>query len=32
LPSGNWRSVTEGEILQGTIDIPSLQVRIFERL
>ena len=32
LPSGNWWSVTEGEILQGTIDIPSLQVRIFERL
>lgn len=32
LPSGNWRSVTEGEILQGTIHIPSLQVRIFERL
>ncbi len=32
LPSGNWRSVTEGEVLQGTIYIPSLQVRIFERL
>ena len=32
LPLGNWRSVTEGEILQGTIYIPSLQVRIFERL
>ena len=32
LPYGNWRSVTEGEILQGTIHIPSLQVRIFERL
>lgn len=32
LPSGNWRSVIEGEVLQGTIYIPSLQVRIFERL
>jgi len=32
LPSGNWHSVTEGEILHGTIHIPSLQVRIFERL
>ena len=32
LPSGNWQSVTEGEVLQGTINIPSLQVRIFERL
>jgi cyclomaltodextrinase len=32
LPSGNWRSVTEGEILQGSIHIPSLQVRIFEPL
>jgi len=32
LPFGNWRSVTEGEVLQGTIYIPSLQVRIFERL
>ena len=32
LPSGNWRSVTEGEVLQGTIYMPSLQVRIFERL
>jgi len=32
LPSGNWRSVTEGGVLQGTIYIPSLQVRIFERL
>jgi len=32
LPSGNWRSVTEGEILQGSIYVPSLQVRIFEHL
>jgi len=32
LPSGNWQSVTEGEVLQGTINIPSLQVRIFEHL
>jgi glycosidase len=32
LPSGNWHSVTDGKILQGTIYIPSLQVRIFERL
>ena len=32
LPSGNWRSVTKGEVLQGTIYISSLQVRIFERL
>jgi glycosidase len=32
LPFGNWRSVTEGEALRGTIYIPSLQVRIFERL
>jgi len=32
LPSGNWRSVTEGEILQDSIHIPSLQVRILERL
>jgi glycosidase len=32
LLSGNWRSVTEGEVLQGTIYIPALQVRIFERL
>ncbi len=32
LPCGNWRSVTEGETSQGTIYIPSLQVRIFERL
>ncbi|MBA7625750.1 1,4-alpha-glucan branching enzyme GlgB [subsurface metagenome] len=32
LPFGNWRSVTEGEVLQGTIYIPSLQVKIFERL
>jgi len=32
LPFGNWRSVTEVEVLQGTIYIPSLQVRIFERL
>jgi len=32
LPFGNWRSVTEGEVLQGTIYISSLQVRIFERL
>ena len=32
LPVGNWRSVTEGEIFQGTIYVPSLQVRIFERL
>jgi len=32
LPSGNWRSVTEVEVSQGTIYIPSLQVRIFERL
>jgi len=32
LPFGNWRSVTEGEVLQGTIQIPSLQVKIFERL
>jgi glycosidase len=32
LPSGNWYSVTEGEILQGTLHIPSLQVRIFEHL
>ncbi|GAF86809.1 unnamed protein product, partial [marine sediment metagenome] len=32
LPFGNWRSVTEGEVLQETIYIPSLQVMIFERL
>jgi glycosidase len=32
LPSGSWRSVTEGEVLQGTIYIPALQVRIFEHL
>jgi len=32
LPYGNWRSVTEGEVLQGTIYIPALQVRIFKRL
>ncbi len=32
LPFGNWRSVTEGEVLQGTIYITSLQVKIFERL
>jgi len=32
LPSGNWQSVIEGGVLQGTIYIPSLQVRIFERL
>lgn len=32
LPSGNWRSVTEGEILQESMLIPSLQVRIFESL
>jgi glycosidase len=32
LPSGNWRSVTEVEVSQGTIYIPSLQVRIFKRL
>lgn len=32
LPFGNWRSVTEGEVLQGTVYIPSLQVMIFERL
>ncbi|MEA3454220.1 MAG: alpha-amylase, partial [Candidatus Caldatribacteriota bacterium] len=32
LPYGNWRSVTEGEILQDSIHIPSLQVRILERL
>jgi len=32
LPSGNWHSVTEGEVLQGSIHIPSLQVRIFEHL
>jgi len=32
LPCGNWRSVTEGEVLQGTIYIPALQVRIFIRL
>jgi glycosidase len=32
LPSGNWRSVTKGEVLRGTIFISSLQVRIFERL
>ena len=32
LPYGNWRSVTKGEVLQGTIYISSLQVRIFERL
>jgi len=32
LPFGNWRSVTEGEVLQGTTYISPLQVRIFERL
>ncbi|MGB6371412.1 MAG: alpha-amylase family glycosyl hydrolase [Atribacterota bacterium] len=32
LPYGNWRSVTKGEVLQGTIYISPLQVRIFERL
>jgi len=32
LPLGNWRSLTEREIFQGTIDIPSLQIKIFERL
>jgi len=32
LPFGNWQSVTEGEVLQGTIYIPSLKVRIFEHL
>ncbi|MBE9593797.1 MAG: pullulanase, partial [Proteobacteria bacterium] len=32
LPFGNWRSVTEGEVLQETIYISPLQVRIFERL
>jgi glycosidase len=32
LPSGNWRSVTEVEVSQGTVYIPSLQVRIFKRL
>jgi len=32
LPYGNWQSVIEGEVLQGTIYVPSLQVRIFERL
>ena len=32
LPFGNWQSVTKGEVLQGTIYILSLQVRIFERL
>lgn len=30
LPPGIWRSVTEGETLPGTINIPSLQVKIFE--
>jgi glycosidase len=32
LPYGNWQSVIEGEVLQGTIYVPSLQVKIFERL
>jgi len=32
LPSGNWRFITEGEVLQETIYISPLQVRIFERL
>jgi len=32
LPYGNWRFVTEGEVLQGTIYISPLQVRFFERL
>ena len=32
LPYGNWRFVTEGEVLQGTIYISPLQVRIFKRL
>jgi len=32
LPYGNWQSVIEGGVLQGTIYIPSLQVRIFTRL
>lgn len=32
LPLGNWHSLTEREIFQGTVDIPSLQAKIFERL